>query len=58
MDDPREEVCERKVTVVTEEVEEVDPEALAALPKVMVTREVEQVEWICPPSLLADEVLG
>ena len=45
-------VCER-VVVGTEEVEEVDPEALAALPKVKVTREI--VEWKCPESVLALE---
>lgn len=39
------------VRTVTEEVP--DPEALAALPKVTVTREVEDVEWVCPDSLLA-----
>jgi hypothetical protein len=50
----RAEVCER-VVVGTEEVEEevADPEALAAVPKVKVTKTVEQVKWVCHP-LLAD----
>jgi hypothetical protein len=44
----RAEVCER-VVVGTEEVEEEvpDPEALAAVPKVKVTKTVEQVKWVC-----------
>lgn len=50
----REQVCER-VIVGTEvrEIEEPDPEAVAALPKVKRTEVVEQVEWRCHP-LLAD----
>jgi hypothetical protein len=54
----RAEVCER-VVVGTEEVEEevADPEALAAVPKVKVTKTVEQVKWVCHP-LLADAPAG
>lgn len=51
----RDQVCERVVTgteTVTEEVP--DPEALAAVPTVTVTREVEQVEWVCRPLLAND----
>lgn len=51
----RDEVCERVVTgveTVTHKVK--DPEALAAVPMIEVTEEVEQVEWICRP-MLADE---
>jgi hypothetical protein len=52
---PRGEVCERIVTGVETVTETVpDPEALAAVPTVEVTREVEQIEWRCHP-LLADE---
>lgn len=49
----REQVCERVVTgtrTVTEE--EPDPEEVEKLPKRTVTREVEDVEWRCPDSLL------
>lgn len=49
----REQVCERVVTgtrTVTEE--EPDPDAMAQVPKRTVTREVEDVEWRCPDSLL------
>lgn len=50
----REDVCERVVIGTSEVTVEVpDPEALAALPKVQVTRVVEEVTWVCPPSLLA-----
>jgi hypothetical protein len=52
----RDEVCERVVTgteTVTKTVP--DPDALAAVPTVEVTEEVEQVEWRCRP-LLAGEV--
>jgi hypothetical protein len=50
----RAEVCER-VVVGTEEVEEEvpDPEALAAVPRVKVTKTVEQVKWVCSPLLAA-----
>lgn len=50
----REEVCER-VVIGTREVTEdkPDPAAVAALPKVPVTTVVEDVRWVCPPSLLA-----
>lgn len=51
----RDEVCERVVTgveTVTKTVK--DPEALAAVPEIEVTEEVEQVEWVCRP-MLADE---
>lgn len=43
-------VCER-VVVGSEErvIEEPDPEAVAALPKVTRTEVVEQVEWRCAP---------
>jgi hypothetical protein len=41
-------VCERHVTGTKEVTEEVaDPEALAAVPKVTVTRTVDVVEWRC-----------
>jgi hypothetical protein len=47
-------VCER-VVVGTEtiETEVPDPEALKNVPTIKVTETVEQVEWRCPPSLLA-----
>lgn len=45
---PREQVCERRV-VGTETVELPDPEALAAVPKIAVERDV--VEWTCHPIL-------
>jgi len=49
----RDAVCTRVVTGVSQVAEEVpDPEALAAVPKVMITREVEEVTWDCG-SLLA-----
>lgn len=44
----REEVCERVVTGTREVTETVpDPEALAAVPLVEVTKTVEDVEWRC-----------
>lgn len=51
----RDEVCER-VVVGTETVTKTvkDPDALAAVPEIEVTEEVEKVEWICRP-LLATE---
>jgi hypothetical protein len=48
----REVACRRVVTgrrTVTEEIP--DPEALAAVPLVAVTREVDVVEWDCLPAL-------
>lgn len=51
----REEICEKVVTGTHEVTEEVpDPEALAAVPTVMVIKTVEDVEWRCLP-ILADE---
>lgn len=48
----REQVCERVVTGTREiEVEEQDPEALAAVPTRTVTKVVEDVEWVCTPLL-------
>jgi hypothetical protein len=45
-------VCERVVTGTHEVTEKVqDPEALAAVPEIEVTRVVEDVEWICSPVL-------
>jgi len=51
----RHEVCER-VVVGTETVTKTvkDPEAVAALPDVEVTEDVEQVTWICRPLLAAE----
>lgn len=52
----REAVCERVVVGTREvEVEEADPAAVAALPKVKRTVTVEDVEWRCTPLLAADE---
>jgi hypothetical protein len=48
----REGICERVVTG-TEIIEEPDPVALAAVPRV--TREVETYEWRCDPLLAPDE---
>lgn len=48
----RDEVCERVTTgveTVTKMVK--DPDALAAVPEVEVTEEVEQYEWVCRPML-------
>jgi hypothetical protein len=53
----REEVCERIVTgveTVTKTVK--DPEALAAVPEIEVTEEVEKVEWRCSPLMAAEGV--
>jgi len=51
----RDEVCERVVVGTREVTEEVpDPQALAAVPKVTVTRTVEEVEWRCTPLLSRD----
>lgn len=50
----REDVCERVVTGTREvEIEEPDPAAVEALPKIKRTTLVEDVEWRCAP-LLAD----
>lgn len=50
----REMVCKRVVVGVEErEVEEPDPDAVAALPKVKRVEKVEKVEWECPESLSA-----
>lgn len=50
----REDICERRVVGTdTTEVEEPDPEVVAALPKVKRTVTTEKVEWVCPPSLHA-----
>lgn len=49
----REFVCERVVVdrqTVTREVP--DPDAMASVPLVEVTEEVEVVEWVCPDSIL------
>lgn len=52
----RNEVCERVVTGVETVTKRVpDPDALAAVPQVEITEDVEQVEWRCRP-LLASEV--
>ncbi len=48
----RSSVCERVVVGTKDvEVDEVDPVALAALPKTKVKRQVEVVEWRCPELL-------
>lgn len=50
----RDEVCERVVTGTREVTEDVrDPEALAAVPMITVTKTVEDVEWRCS-SILAE----
>lgn len=52
----RNEVCERVVVGTREvEIEEPDPEVLAALPKVTRTVVVEDVEWECRPVLANEE---
>lgn len=52
----RDEVCERVVTGVETVTEQVpDPELLAAVPTVEVTREVETVEWVCRPLLATEQ---
>lgn len=49
---PREQVCVRRVVGTREVTEEVpDPDAVAALPTVTVTKTVEDVEWDCSPLL-------
>jgi hypothetical protein len=45
-------VCERVVTGTREVTEKVkDPEALAAVPEIEVTKTVEDVSWVCSPIL-------
>ena len=54
---PREQVCERIVIgtdKVTKKVK--DPAALAAVPEIEVTEEVEQIEWKCRPLLASEQV--
>lgn len=52
----RKDVCERVVLATREvEVEEPDPLAVAALPKVKRTVKVEDVEWRCTPLLAPGE---
>lgn len=52
----RAQMCERVVTGTREvEIEEPDPQALAALPKVKRTEVVEDVEWQCHPILAAEQ---
>ncbi|MGH3379523.1 MAG: hypothetical protein ACRDP6_32790 [Actinoallomurus sp.] len=52
----RKDVCERVVVATREvEVEEADPAAVAALPKVKRTEVIEDVEWRCTPLLAAGE---
>jgi hypothetical protein len=52
----RDQVCERVVTGKTTVTKQVpDPDALAAVPLVEVTEEVETVEWKCRPLLAAAE---
>jgi hypothetical protein len=47
-------VCERIVKSTREVTTTVrDPEALEAVPLVEVTETIEDVEWVCPPALLA-----
>lgn len=49
-------VCERVVKGTREVTKTIrDPEALEAVPLVEVTETVEDVEWVCPPALLAVE---
>jgi hypothetical protein len=51
----REAVCERIVKGTREiTLTAPDPEAIAALPQIERTETVEDIEWICPPSLLSE----
>lgn len=51
----RKDVCERIVVDTYEvEIEEPDPVAVAALPKVKRTEVVEDVEWVCAPILAGE----
>lgn len=53
---PRDQVCMRRVVGTREVTEEVpDPDALAAVPTVTVTKTVEDVEWDCGPILASRE---
>lgn len=48
----RDAVCTKVVTGTrVETTSEYDPELLAAVPKVTYEKVIEEVEWICPPSL-------
>lgn len=52
----RDVVCERVVTGTREITEEVpDPDKLAEVPTISVTKTVEDVEWRCAPVLAGDE---
>lgn len=52
----RAQMCERVVTGRREvEIEELDPVALAALPKIKRTEVVEDVEWQCRPVLAGEQ---
>ena len=52
----RDQVCRRVVTGTREVTEQVpDPDALAAVPTVTVTKTVEDVEWVCEP-ILSEQV--
>lgn len=52
----RDAVCTRRVVAVREVVEEIpDPDALASVPTVTVTKTVEDVEWDCHPILANSE---
>lgn len=52
----RKDVCERVVVATREvEIEEPDPQAVPALPKVKRTEVVEDVEWICGPILAGEQ---
>jgi hypothetical protein len=54
----RDAVCTRVVRKVREVTEEVpDPEALAAVPTVTVTKTVEDIEWVCEPLMRSREEL-
>lgn len=49
-------ICERVIVGTREtETEEVDPIAIASLPKVKIKRTEEIVEWRCPEAILAVE---
>ncbi|MET8866471.1 hypothetical protein ABZW11_26335 [Nonomuraea sp. NPDC004580] len=55
----RKDVCERVVVGTREvEIEEPDPDAVAALPTVKRTEVIEDVEWVCHPILATDEPAG
>ena len=49
-------VCRRVVTGTREVTEEVpDPDALATVPKVTVSKTVEDIEWVCEPLMAPRE---